>query len=403
MAFDTVVDGVKLNGAMTATANAIRDKSGSAEQLVWDQTTGFKAAVDALQLSPSVSSPPEEKDINFFDYDGTLLYSFTLAEAWALTALPPLPEHDGLVCQGWNWTLEEVNAANRPALIGPNYDTIDGSTKLHIDTVVDGLTVTLYLYQSAANDISIDWGDGSATSTHGTSGKFSINHVYEDGGKYEILLSSARKSMELGDFAQVIVAPDIVREANIGSQTTQISAYAFDSLERLERVSFSQSNKFSGTDIFDNCRGLRFLSLPKNAPSAPGSYFCRSASALFGVAAPRTFTFGSGAFMDAYSVRYLIVPDKTASVPLTFARAAYGVAKVFFPPSVSTISANAFANCTNVLLYDFSRHTSVPSLANVSAFTGINANCKIRVPSALYNSWSNASNWATYAANIVGV
>lgn len=403
MAFDTVVDGVKLNGAMTATANAIRDKSGSAEQLVWDQNTGFKSAVDALQLSPSVFSSPEEKDINFFDYDGTLLYSYTIDDALELTALPPLPEHEGLVCQGWNWTLEEVNAANWPALIGPNYDTIDGSTKLHIDTVVDGLTVTLNLIQGAANDITIDWGDGSAPSTHGTSGKFSINHVYADGGKYEILLSSARTSMELGDFSQVIVAPDIVREVNIGSQTTQISAYAFDSLERLERVSFSQNNRFSGTDIFDSCRGLRFLALPKNAPSAPGSYFCRNASALLGVAAPRTFTFGSGAFMDCYALRYLVVPDGTTSITLTFVRSAYGASSVFFPPSVNNISANAFASCTNVLLFDFSRHTSVPSLANVSAFTGINANCEIRVPSSLYDDWIIASNWATYAANIVGV
>ena len=34
-------------------------------------------------------------DVNFFDYDGTLLYSYTWEEAKNLTELPPLPKHEG--------------------------------------------------------------------------------------------------------------------------------------------------------------------------------------------------------------------------------------------------------------------------------------------------------------------
>lgn len=49
------------------------------------------------------TTPPEESDINFWDYDGTLLYAWTLAELATKTELPPLPSHDGLICQGWNW------------------------------------------------------------------------------------------------------------------------------------------------------------------------------------------------------------------------------------------------------------------------------------------------------------
>lgn len=39
-----------------------------------------------------------EKDVKFYDYDGTLLYEYTIAEANALSELPELPTHDGLIC-----------------------------------------------------------------------------------------------------------------------------------------------------------------------------------------------------------------------------------------------------------------------------------------------------------------
>ena len=48
MAYDKVVDSAKLNGAMTQTANSIRSKTGGSSAIVWDETTGFKSAIDAI-------------------------------------------------------------------------------------------------------------------------------------------------------------------------------------------------------------------------------------------------------------------------------------------------------------------------------------------------------------------
>jgi hypothetical protein len=53
--------------------------------------------------------------------------------------------------------------------------------------------------------------------------------------------------------------------------------------------------------------------------------------------------------------------------------------------------------------YDFTSHTSVPTLANSNAFQGIPADCEIRVPAALYDEWIAATNWSTYASRIVAV
>ncbi|MBR7042325.1 MAG: hypothetical protein IKI04_02365 [Bacilli bacterium] len=90
---------------LTSIADAIRTKGGTNSSLVFP--TGF---VSAIQNIPTSSAPIEvaEKDVNFIDYDGTILYSYTAQEAQALTELPANPTHTGLTSHGWNWTLAEI-------------------------------------------------------------------------------------------------------------------------------------------------------------------------------------------------------------------------------------------------------------------------------------------------------
>ena len=59
-----------------------------------------------------LSEPEWIDDVCFWDYDGTLLLHLPLADAKNLTSLPTPPSHDGLVFQEWNYTLEEIQAAN---------------------------------------------------------------------------------------------------------------------------------------------------------------------------------------------------------------------------------------------------------------------------------------------------
>ena len=66
---------------------------------------------------------------------------------------------------------------------------------------------------------------------------------------------------------------------------------------------------------------------------------------------------------------------------------------------ITSIEANAFLNCYGVKFYDFTNCTSVPSLANTNAFSGIASDCKIVVPDSLYNSWKTS--WSTYSSYIV--
>jgi hypothetical protein len=132
------------------------------------------------------------KDVNFYDYDGTLLYSYTVEEAQALTSLPILPIQEGLICQGWNYDLETIKAHNRALNIGATYITDDGKTRLYIKIAAEGrMTVPLYFSQTVANSVVIDWGDGSATETIDGTGNVNPTHTYASIGDYVISLGVA--------------------------------------------------------------------------------------------------------------------------------------------------------------------------------------------------------------------
>lgn len=49
MALDKVIDSAQLDAGMKATADAIREKTGSTGPIVWDSANGFKTAVEGIQ------------------------------------------------------------------------------------------------------------------------------------------------------------------------------------------------------------------------------------------------------------------------------------------------------------------------------------------------------------------
>ena len=82
--------------------NSVRSKTGGTDLL---KSGEVSAAIDSIQAG---GGGIEHKDINFYDYDGTLVHSYTIEEVSSLTSLPTLPSHDGLICQGWNYDLDTI-------------------------------------------------------------------------------------------------------------------------------------------------------------------------------------------------------------------------------------------------------------------------------------------------------
>lgn len=55
MAFDAVIDKTKLEAAMTASANAIREKAGTSDLITWSEETGFSEAVATIETGIDTS------------------------------------------------------------------------------------------------------------------------------------------------------------------------------------------------------------------------------------------------------------------------------------------------------------------------------------------------------------
>lgn len=72
----------------------------------------------------SDSGELRRNDVNFFDYDGTLLYSYSWDEAKELAELPALPVHDGLEARKWNYTLEDIKEQGKAGFMVDDDDAV---------------------------------------------------------------------------------------------------------------------------------------------------------------------------------------------------------------------------------------------------------------------------------------
>ena len=113
-----------------------------------DEYQGLSAVNVSVNV-PQGGVSVEEKDVNFYDYDGTRLYSYTAQEFLALTEMPASPTQEGLTFQEWNWSLTDAKAyviSYEMIDIGAIYTTTDGSLRVGLSLTSDTLSLHLGLY-----------------------------------------------------------------------------------------------------------------------------------------------------------------------------------------------------------------------------------------------------------------
>ena len=355
-------------------------------------------------------------DVTFIDYDGSALYSYTLAEAQALTELPALPSHDGLVCQGWNWTLEAIKALNRPVTVGAMYITDDGATRLHIRIATVGrMTVPLYIGQTVANGVSIDWGDGSAAETLAGTGNVNTSHTYAEPGDYIISLmpqDGCTLSFGSGSSSYCVMGStgnngmvycNMLQEVYIGDGVTSIRTSAFRYCYSLASITIPYGVTSVGNYAFGFCYSLASVTIPDGLTSINNAAF-RYCYSLASIAIPYGVTsIGNGAFSDCHSLASVTIPDGVTSISASAFGYCSSIASITIPYGVTSIGGVAFSDCYGMRYYDLSACTTIPALSNTNAFDNIPSDCQMLIPSALFDEWSAATNWATYASYMVAV
>ena len=356
------------------------------------------------------------KDINFYDYDGTCVAAWSLAELAGKTALPDYPTHEGLTCQGWNWTLEAIKALNRPVTVGAMYITDDGATRLHIRIATVGrMTVPLYIGQTMSNGVSIDWGDGSAAKTLSGTGNVNTSHTYAEPGDYVISLmpkDGCTLSFGNGSSSYCVMGStgnnsrvycNMLQEFYVGKNVTSISNYAFNRCYSLASITIPNGVTSIGDDVFSYCHSLASITIP-NGVTSIGAYAFNSCYSLASITIPNGVTsIGTYAFISCYSLASITILDGFTSIGKGAFNSCYSLASITIPNGVTSIGNYAFAYCYGIRYYDFSACTAIPALSDANAFASIPSDCQMLIPSALYNKWKAATNWATYASYMVSV
>lgn len=454
MALDKLVDSAQLDADLTTVANAIRTRGGTSDTLSFP--SGMASAVLAIpsEGGGGTAGFVYPKDINFYDYDGVLLESWTLAELQTKTALPDYPTHAGLISQGWNWTLEALKTTNRRMNVGATYVTDDGSTRLYITIDVLGrTTMPLYFSQTVANDVVIDWGDGSATETVEGTGTVNTSHTYTSVGDFVIKLKSTTGIMTLGDTANKrnIFSIDytssdtsknyILNRLKKVELDSNVELYrSFDGCYCLSCLLISKGftmgqfknyscnktaikfivfpdpmhyikNSIQGSDLvsvsvpytltslydlaFANTK-LKDITLPTEVSSIGASAFLNTSFESIFIYA---ITIGNGAFKKNYYLQNVVLSEGLDTIKSTTFESDYCLTNVTIPSTVTSIEYNAFQYCKGMKEYHF-KSTTPPSLSSATNLT-VPEDCIIYVPQGCAEAYKAATNWATYADKIM--
>lgn len=426
---------------LLGTKNAIKEAIVSKGVEVTNDHTFREYASLIKNINVSGEQPSEDEydnlnDVVFYDYDGTILYSYNKDEALALEELPELPSHGGLVCEGWNWNLDEIKKRVQECGfvdIGAIYNTYDGKTRIYIN-IQDynvGDTLTFMFKQSIANGFTINWGDESSEEEFDISGDVNATHEYSTVGNYIITITVKKDCLlTLGQNSTLFSNKyekykTIINRIHLGDRI-QISSHSLEGSAQLctipNSVTYSTSHKY----MFGYMPLVKFIALPRISAfnmSFSENLFDRNEALAISV--PYELTkFYTSSFYNTKVKRVFVSANSSSATSIC--RGNTNLLKVAIGTSYNAFQSTWFYGCTSLkevtlceytktfsvgnqcfmdcysLPYiDWSIVTAVPTLSNVNAFEGCSSQLKHIVPDDLYDTWIAATNWSTFASQIV--
>ena len=269
----------KLATDISSAYNIIQNKNGIVP--VNKNTENLSTAIDSI---PTGGSSVAENDVNFYDYDGTLVDSYSKNEFLALTEMPANPSHSGLTAQGWNWDLSDAKtfvSTYGKLDIGQMYVTDDNKTRIYIH-LEDG-RLEPYLGFAVNGSVTVDWGDGNTQTISGTSTSTVIftQHIYSNAGDYIIKLSSS---------STIYLSGKVLKGTYILSKNSSVNNENMIYCNAIQKIELGSNINF-GQYTFANCYSLKFVSIPDNIT-----------------------TFSFGLFRYCYNLVYVTIPTNVTNI-----------------------------------------------------------------------------------------
>ena len=378
-----------LTDFLTDVADAIREKKGTTEKI---NPQNFSSEIRSIEGGGGGIPTAEWNDVNFYDYEGTILYSYTWDEFVAKNEMPPLPtHHERLTCQEWNYTLEEVLEQGGRCDVGAIYIPTDGNTHIFLKNTKTKGSIYIKGTQSKDNCVEVNWGDGTIERFPGTTVVYS--HEYDNIDNIEIILavddgctllnlqldySYCVKEMWIGDKTMIagssilnsscekIVYPKTttfkIATTFMGDfYTTHInlpkyngySIHTFQS-SGVRTVSIPNNVTSLSENWFNGVKTLQYLHIGSNITTIKGS-FITSTTNLYDISVSKNnpyFYIDKNSLMDnrimtlVKSTTIGEIPDNTLIIG-TFAFAGNKtIRSINIPSSVHTIGNGAFNSCS---------------------------------------------------------
>ena len=347
---------------------------------------GGGAPVPPVPPVPPTPTPAGSSDVNFRDYDGSIVYSYTAEEFAALTAMPANPTHEGLTGQGWNWTLANAQAyvAKYGRLeVGQMYITSDGKTRIYINL---NQNLSPYLGLGINGSVSVDWGDGSTPDTMTGSDAdqyIKRQHVYDNPGAYIIEVTPAE-----GTEIHLLGEPNGYGGLIVGADSSDSHNYYW----LIERVSIGRGVTIIGTGIY-YAEYLRYITIPQGVTIIDSEAFAYCYS-LHSIIIPDSVTFvGDWTFYECYCLQSISIPDSVTEISNGMFYECYSLHSISIPDSVTDIGVDAFYECYSLATITVGA-TTPPYLTTPFWYSPPYA--VIYVPAESVDAYKAATNWNYY-------
>lgn len=384
------------------------------------QPENIKENVNVLGVTGTLEPKPIElkrKDVNFYDYNGSIIYSYNKNEFLALEELPELPKHKYLTSNGWNWTKEEMNdfVNKHDAIdVGATYNTTNNTTYLFFG-FPSGVSknLTIWVKMDGNTSATVDWGDGTTSVLENTSSsETDISITKSDyaipsqdteiivkiiGGSFKIgksgnynLFGNARDSYNYNH---------ILKKIYIGSNCYGTNGSSFAYCIWLESIVFPSTFTISSNGfIFNFTKNLKLLIFPRNLTLGAG-YGLNDSKITMVIYSGNSASFGTQDILaNARNLLYVTPPLKAISTPRLYYNTYY-FTKAVFPKSIRTFHGQTVLNAwslTEIDLTEYDNPLSLPTLSGAN--WSFSSNCKFLVKNQeMYNAFTTATNWSTYA------
>ena len=298
-------------------------------------------------------------DVNFYDYDDKLLYSYSNAEFLYNTDIPELPDKpkENLTFDGWNWTLaaikSQINNVGGVVNIGANYHTTDNKTHITCKPTETFPHAYICLTPTAANTVTVNWGDGT-TDTWISTSQETKSHIYTgvtDSSVYDITISCSSGTYIFNTYITGSYTNNqdcIYTNIKLSNNVTTLGSSCFYNCTSLQSITIPNSVTSLGSGCFNGCYSLQSITIPSGVTSLETSCFYNCYS-LQSITIPNSVTsLGSQCFYGCYSLQSITIPNSVTTLGSSCFYNCTSLQSITIPNSVTTLGSNCFYNCTSL-------------------------------------------------------